>query len=336
MPRCRARPCRAPLVLAASTAAAVLAGACSLDKVSIPTGEDTLVVEAVLRTDRHEQLVLLHRSLRGNVDPGERFATVRLTRDDGMELTLRTAPQGACTFVDPAYVESDSLDVQATCYTTEGAGPTPPPGVIPPPFVLPSRAYDLYVETSRGEVVRGRTHVPGTFSLAGALRPGYPLPNQSACVLLPDTNFTVTWTQSDSSWSYLSRIEIPHLSGAFWARGDSVQVRDPFELLGLAVSRADTTVVLPREFGVFDRFTTNLDVLRLLQQGLPPGVRVSLTVAAADRNYVNAVRGGRFNPSGQARISSVVGDGVGVFGSLVPLQATIDVRRLTPRDNPCL
>jgi hypothetical protein len=321
---------------AAALAAALLAGACSLDEVSIPTGDDTLVVEAVLRTDRQEQLVLLHRSLRGNVDPGEDSAIVRLRRDDGLELQLNTAPEGACTFVDPAYVASDSLDVQVTCYTTEGAGPALPPGRIPPPFVLPSRTYDLYVRTARGEVVQGRTRVPGTFALTGGLRPGYPLPDQSACVLPPDTNFTVTWTQSDSSWSYLSRIEIPHLNEAFRAHGDSVQVRDPFELLGLAVSRADTTVVLPREFGVFDRFTTNLDVLRLLQRGLPAGVRVSLTVAAADRNYVNAVRGGRFNPSGQARVSSVVGDGVGVFGSLVPLQATVDVRQLNPRDNPCL
>jgi hypothetical protein len=46
-------------------------------------------------------------------------------------------------------------------------------------------------------------------------------------------------------------------------------------------------------------------------------------VAAADRNYINGVRGGSFNPSGPVRISSVVGDAVGVFGSLVPLHASI-------------
>jgi hypothetical protein len=316
---------------------ALLAGGCSLDGVSIPRGEDTLVVEAVLRTDRQEQLVLLHRSLRGSVDPGEPGATVTLRRDDGLELALRTAPQGACTFVDPAYTQSDSLQVQATCYTTEGAGPTLPPGQLPTPFVLPSRTYDLYVSTLRGEVVRGRTHVPGRFTLRGPLLPPLTVPAAPAsCVLPPDTSFTVTWSQSDSAWSYLSRMEVPHLREALRARGDSADVPDPFELLGLAVSRSDTTVVLPREFGVFDRFTANLDVLRLLQRGLPPGVRVSLTVAAADRNYVNAVRGGRFNPSGQARISSVVGDGVGVFGSLVPVMAQVDVREPGPSDNRCL
>jgi hypothetical protein len=40
---------------------------------------------------------------------------------------------------------------------------------------------------------------------------------------------------------------------------------------------------------------------------------------------VNAVRGGGFNPSGNVRISSVVGDGVGVFGSIFPRDLQIQV-----------
>jgi hypothetical protein len=42
-----------------------------------------------------------------------------------------------------------------------------------------------------------------------------------------------------------------------------------------------------------------------------------VVVAAADRNYVNWVRGGNFNPSGLVRVPSVRGDGTGVFGSIV-------------------
>jgi hypothetical protein len=104
-----------------------------------------------------------------------------------------------------------------------------------------------------------------------------------------------------------------------------IDAPDPLDLQGLAVSAEDTTLVLPDEFGVFERFEYDQDVLRALQGGFPDGVDVVLMVAAADRNYVNGVRGGRFNPSGPVRISSVVGDGVGVFGSLVPLYVRIDV-----------
>ncbi|HZG44346.1 MAG TPA: hypothetical protein VEY93_15455, partial [Longimicrobium sp.] len=102
-------------------------------------------------------------------------------------------------------------------------------------------------------------------------------------------------------------------------------VADPLELLGVSVSSSDTTALLPNEFGVFDRFELDQNLLRFLQGGLPEGVNLVLTISAADRNYINGVRGGSFNPSGQVRIPSVVGDGVGVFGSLVPLTARIAV-----------
>jgi len=58
-------------------------------------------------------------------------------------------------------------------------------------------------------------------------------------------------------------------------------------------------------------------------------------VAAADRNYVNAVRGGGFNPSGPVRVSSVVGDGIGTFGSLVPLRLFVVVGTGGEEVPPC-
>ncbi len=92
---------------------------------------------------------------------------------------------------------------------------------------------------------------------------------------------------------------------------------DELDLLGLAIGAADTTIVFPQEFGVFDRFTVDRDLLLALQEGLPAGARADVLVAAGDRNFVNWVRGGNFNPSGQVRVPSVTGDGTGVFGSLV-------------------
>ena len=40
-------------------------------------------------------------------------------------------------------------------------------------------------------------------------------------------------------------------------------------------------------------------------------------ISATDRNYVNWVRGGNFNPSGQVRVPTIRGDGTGVFASTV-------------------
>jgi hypothetical protein len=50
---------------------------------------------------------------------------------------------------------------------------------------------------------------------------------------------------------------------------------------------------------------------------MPAGTAARVTVSAVDRNYVNWVRGGNFNPSGTVRIPSVEGDGTGFFGTSV-------------------
>ena len=92
---------------------------------------------------------------------------------------------------------------------------------------------------------------------------------------------------------------------------------DTLELLGLSISASDTTIVFPGEFGIFSRFELDQDLATSLQDGLPPGTRAPVMISATDRNYVNWVRGGNFNPSGQVRVPSIRGDGTGVFASTV-------------------
>ena len=75
--------------------------------------------------------------------------------------------------------------------------------------------------------------------------------------------------------------------------------------------------MFPSEFGVFDRFDLEQDLALRLQRGLPAGTDAVVTIAAVERNYVNWVRGGSFNPSGQVRVASLRGDGTGVFGAAV-------------------
>lgn len=286
---------------AAALALSALAGACKLTEVTTAPGEDVIVVEAVLRTDAERQSILLHRSVQGEVAGGVPGATVTLTDDRGERRVL--TPSAACYTVDGAYVESDSLQVQGTCYAE-------PAGSLPPP-IRPGATYDLEIRTPDGKVIRGRTHVPGAFAA-----PTLPAPRADGtriCSIPPNTAYTLLWRQSAGAWSYVGDLSIRGLPTALKGGG---AIPDPLELRGFSISASDTTLVLPTDFGVFDRFTIDSELLLLIRDGLPEGTRAVLVLAAADRNWVNSVRGGSFNPSGQIRISSVTGDGVGVFGSL--------------------
>lgn len=288
--------------------------ACTIADVTTPPGQDRLVVQAVLRTDRALQGLILYRSVAGSEAPPERGAQVVVTRDDGARFVFTEVSDAACIPDLP----SDPGGTVGTCYATPA-----PLGF----WVLPGRTYDLQVTTTRGEVARGRTQVPGAFSLVGlpfdARERANGVPPEE-CRLPPSTVVPVTWTQSRGAWGYISPLLLYGLSKHAQA-GGFPPVADPLELIGVAVSSGDTTALLPDEFGVFDRFDLDQNLLRFLQGGLPSGLILVLTVSAADRNYINGVRGGSFNPSGQVRISSIVGDGVGVFGSLVPLTARMTV-----------
>jgi hypothetical protein len=134
--------------------------------------------------------------------------------------------------------------------------------------------------------------------------------------VLQGVSLPLVWTRSEGAWSYQIVAQFSDLAEGLRERG----VADPpdeLDLIGLAVGGADTTIVFPGEFGVFDRFSVDRDLLLALAEGLPNGSRADIVFAAGDRNYVNWVRGGSFNPSGQVRVPSVSGEGTGVFGSLV-------------------
>ena len=299
-----------------AVAAAVLLAGCTLADVTVPAGEDRLVVQAVLRTDRTMHSVLLHRGVVDGVAAGVPDAEVVVTGPGGTAHRFALAGGPVCYDVDPAY-PADDPRIEASCYTA----------AFP---VLPGAAYELTVTTPRGETARGRTVVPGAFALVTLPFATEPA-STPVCRIPPATPVPVAWTRAPGAWGYLAPLNIAGLSRVL---PDSIDAPDPLELVGVAVSAADTTIVLPTEFGVFDRFDFDQDLLRVLQAGLPPGVEAGLVVAAADRNYINGVRGGSFNPSGPVRVSSVVGDGVGVFGSLVPLHTSV-VATTDPAYPPC-
>jgi hypothetical protein len=295
-------------------ALALTTGACELAEVTTVPGEDVLVVEAVLRTDIDPQQVLLHRTLNGRSVEAVEGATVTITNEAGEARQLLQG--GDCYRIDRRYFETDSIAFAGTCYSS---------APLDQRWVQPGQTYQLLVETLQGEVVRGATTVPRQFALR---RMPYDTRLQAlgraTCSLPPGTRLPLEWTQAVGAWSYVAQLRVSGLRRALEPRG--ISAPEPLDLRGLAVSQTDTDIVLPSEFGVFERFELNQELLTAIQDGFPDNVQMELVVAAADRNWVNSVRGGSFNPSGQVRISSVVGDGIGVFGSLVPLRTVILVR----------
>jgi hypothetical protein len=172
----------------------------------------------------------------------------------------------------------------------------------------------------------GSTTVPGDFAIVR--------PASSTCALPADTAIDVTWKPSGGAWVYIIESNLRGIRSALAERNVTLG-DDPLRLIGLAISNNDTTIAFPREFGLFDRADPDLsDALLAISKGLPPNVIADVVVAAADRNYVNWVRGGNFNPSGLVRVPSIRGAGTGVFSSIVPRSRQIRTRTNEGRP-PC-
>lgn len=302
-----------------------LAG-CELAEMTIPDGSDLLVVESILDAGRDEQHVLLHHTLNGRRIGGEEGASVRVRRGDGLEVAFEPAPAERCFSVDPAYsAGKDSVEVQASCYVSPASAGR---------WVVPGESYELRIETADGKRLHGRTTVPGPFELHG-LSPeaARPMGEVGRCVLPPDSALALHWSIASGARAYVTHMKIEGLREALAGRGIP-DIPEVVELFGASISERDTTIVVPTDLGVFERTKYSRELMLAIQDGFPEGARVRLTIGAMDRNFVNAVRGGSFHPSGLVRISSVVGDGVGVFGSLVPYALEVDVRR--DGGEPCL
>ena len=221
-------------------------------------------------------------------------AQVRVLPEAGAPIVFQaTDLQGICSLPG---------EVGGTCYVAVD---------LPPDAVAPGERYTLDVGLPDGGRLTGSTTVPGTFRM---IRP-VDTEAGGRCTIPPGTLLELQWTRSLGAWVYVVEADFgATLREAF----PQYDVPAPFRTVGLSVGSADTTLVFPAEVGLFERFEEDAtEVLAALQQGMPSGTEASVAVAAADRNYVNWVRGGSFNPSGNVRLASVTGDGTGVFGSLV-------------------
>lgn len=280
--------------------------ACELQEITTATPDPFVVAEVVLRAGADSQYAYLQRGLAGGgvAVPGAR---IRVIAEESAD-TFTFAPTDPWRCISPPPNDQDLL---GSCYAAP-SNRTP---------IRAGRTYQLSIELADGGRLTGRTRVPAQVSFV--------TPAAAACTLEPDTTLELRWRSAADAWAYDVELELRDIFPILVQRGvvpDTPNV--PLRLDGLAITSADTTLVLPSELGLFDRFSGDQHpVLVALQRGLPEGVSGDLAVAAVDRNYVNWARGGAFNPSGFVRVPSVRGAGTGVFGSLTFDRFTFQVRR---------
>jgi hypothetical protein len=273
----------------------VLAG-CTLSEVSLTEPESVLVAEVYLEVgDGVDELsAFLHWTL-GDKGPSELSdASIRLMGEGGLVLDFIRGARDECL------AQEILDDVEGVCFR---------PSNLEDGLVRPGDHLEVEITLPNGDGLRGGVTLPGGF---GFLKPEV----VGACALPPGEPLELIWSPSEGAWAYVAETLIWGLREALAPQGIVVE-EDSLTLLGLSITEADTTLVFPMEFGVFDRFELDYEIAQALQEGMPLGAKAEVVVAAADRNYVNWVRGGNFNPSGAVRIPSLVGEGVGVLGAVV-------------------
>ncbi|MDE0396044.1 MAG: hypothetical protein OYK82_14835 [Gammaproteobacteria bacterium] len=296
------RPSASAGVIAA-VAAVLLLGGCELTEVTLAESDDVVVAETrlILDLDTAEGApslnvyAYLHRTLSAARADEVEGARVRVSGASGAVVQLEPEESGDdCLSQDP---ENPNEDV-GSCYRAFAS---------PSPF-LPRDVVELEVVLADGSTLTASSRIPGAFDFIGLTY------EDGHCRLEPDTNYRFGWTEAEGTWSYLSDTWIMGLPEAL--AGEDVAAPDSLYLTGFGIGQEDTDVLFPGEYGLFDvADDVNVDLLRVLDDGLPGGAWARLAFAATDRNWVNWVRGGNFNPSGMIRIPSVFGDGTGVFGT---------------------
>lgn len=277
--------------------AAAVGSACELQDVTVVDFVDIVVAEAYVTLREppgaHTVHAFLHGTAAGGQPDSRTFddALVRMTRGDGLVLDLAVVPIEVC-------LRSQPDGATGTCFAADSTAAAQ----LSPGDVL---GLEITLGAGAGTAL-GAVTLPGDFSLSGV---------GAECRLPADTTLEVRWTRSEGAWAYINETLIEGLSEAL--APENIQAEDSLYLLGLSISAADTTIVFPSQFGIFDRFDLDQDLAVRLQRGLPNQTNATVSIAAVERNYVNWVRGGNFNPSGLVRVSSLRGAATGTFGGVV-------------------
>lgn len=300
----RTRPHLALGLLALAGGIGFSLASCELAQITIEAPRPLVVAEIYLRVQPSgpDAFALLHQSGPDNLPLGDAVVQVRPVGDDEPWRILPDAPLGAC--LDGAVPP----EFDGWCFRLEVGNAF---------FLEPGGTYEAQVLLPNGGELAGRVTLPGDFALTS------PAAEVTRCHLPPGRLLPVAWTRASGARAYVPEAEVFGLEAALEPRGITVPT-DPVILQGLSISEEDTDIVFPPQFGIFNRFSSDRDVLLAIQQGLPAGPPVAgrIVVSAQGRNSVNWNRGGNFNPSGAVRVPSLFGDGTGVVAGVVNREFT--------------
>ena len=309
-----ARAWRGGCLQLAALAAGAAALGCEITEVEIAASEDIVIAEVVALVQQNPAgaptlaaFAYLHRTLDQSRDPRVSGAVVRIKGASGGEVVL--AEQDAASDCVGWGVLEDDTPGGTVSVEPVGAGTCYRGQAAPSPFA-PGDRLELEVAAADGRTLTATSQMPGAFAFAGVAQ------EAGACRMEPDANLRVSWTEAADAWAYFADARVHDLAAALADR--DFEAPDSLDLLGLAIGREDTEIIFPRDMGLFDFFDADpnvQDAIRELREGLPAGARADISLVAADRNWVNWVRRGNFNPSGEVRIPSVFGDGTGVFAT---------------------
>ncbi|TVP55958.1 MAG: hypothetical protein EA351_09070 [Gemmatimonadales bacterium] len=272
--------------------------ACDIGQVTVAEPVSSVIAEVYLRIDDGipDGVALLHRTTGSDQIPVQ--GAVIEIQGEGPQVG-RFAEQSLEDCIDGEL----PLDFEPICLRLVGPSRS---------LVQPGATLSVRVELPEGQRLEGVVTMPSDFEIV------QPLTAPGLCNLPSGSVLPVLWTQSEGAWAYVPEAEINGLRDAFAEQGIEVP-SDPVTLLGLSVSQSDTTIAFPSEFGIFNRFSGDREVLVALQGGLPPSSDLEgrVVVSAQERNATNWNRGGIFNPSGQVRVPSLFGEGTGVAAGVV-------------------
>lgn len=278
------RTALAPYCLTALAAALVAAG-CEIQEITIPLGEEVLVVQGIMTLDTaaSAQYIIVERSLTGTADIPDQDslrappipplplsgASVVVRRDDGDSVRFVEIP--------------DTLGV----YRLDGASGRA--------FFLPDREYALEVRAPDGRTVTGRMRTPTFPTVTGMLPDGARF-NRDRDTL------RIEWSGGGATHGIYLQVRPRNIAWTlrYLIFTDSPRVRLP------------GSQALPV---VADSMAAAVWIA---------GTRQTLTVAALDSNYFHFFRTGN-DPFTGSGFRNTVRGGLGVFGAVAPINATYEV-----------
>ncbi len=272
--------------------------ACELEEVAIPSGDEVLIVHAIMRPDHQRQFVLIERSWRGDDDPAD------LDNFDLPPNSPQLPLSGATVIVSNVDFPGDPCG-SAVTFSENAPGLYQSPANCP--TMRPGDRLELQILEPNGSTIRGTTEVVGIDSAAVTSATGS-LPFGSPDSLIFNRDTDTLFVALQKSHGRLVELQVTRVD---YYGNLSTSAFDRSSIL------ADTS-----------EFRVPGTILDLLERGegdeaFRAGRRYVMTAGITDGNYFDFVRSQNNTFTGRGFINHLEG-AIGVFGSVMSLAIHVD------------